>query len=302
MTDAPAWFQAALADEPREGVTQVEGCPIHYLTWGRRGDPALLLVHGGAAHARWWSFIAPLLARTYHVVAVDLSGHGDSGHRDAYDPVLWVEEVRAAAIDAQIASQPVLVGHSMGGFVSIVAAATYGDHLAGTVIVDSPVRRPDPESEEGRGGNMFRNPKVYPDLDTAMGHFHLVPPQPCENDFIVSYIARHSLRETGDGWQWKFDPGIFSRRFDRRVLSSYLADARCRVAVFHAELSHIVTPDVTDYMSEMLGRNAPFVEIPQAHHHLFLDQPLAFVAALRAMLADWEHTVPRSAVEAWKGR
>ncbi len=301
MSDAPAWFRAAIADEPREGWVEVEGCPIHYLTWGRPGAPALLLVHGGAAHARWWSHLAPMLARSYHVVAPDLSGHGDSGHRGAYEPALWVEEVRAAAIDARIASQPVLVGHSMGGFVSIVAAATYGEHLAGTVIVDSPVRRPDPESEEGRGGGMFRNPKVYPDLDTAMEHFHLVPPQPVVNDYVVDYIARHSLRQGEDGWCWKFDRGIF-QRLDNRVFGDYLADARCRVAVFHAELSRIVTPAVTDYMSELLGRNAPFVEIPQAYHHLILDQPLAFVAALRAMLADWEHTVPRSAVTAWKGR
>ncbi len=45
-------------------------------------------------------------------------------------------------------------------------------------------------------------------------------------------------------------------------------------------------------MNELLGRNAPFVEIPQAHHHVMLDQPLALIAALRALLADWEHSVP----------
>jgi len=46
-------------------------------------------------------------------------------------------------------------------------------------------------------------------------------------------------------------------------------------------------------MVELLDRNAPLVEIPEAHHHLLLDQPLAFVSALRAILADWEHTLPR---------
>ena len=46
-------------------------------------------------------------------------------------------------------------------------------------------------------------------------------------------------------------------------------------------------------MYELIGKNAPQVEIPQAYHHLILDQPLAFIAALRALLADWEHSVPR---------
>ena len=72
----------------------------------------------------------------------------------------------------------------------------------------------------------------------------------------------------------------------------HLAAIRTRVAVLHGQFSAIVTPDVTDYMNELLGRNAPFVEIPQSHHHLMLDQPLAFVAAVRALLADWEHSLP----------
>ena len=45
-------------------------------------------------------------------------------------------------------------------------------------------------------------------------------------------------------------------------------------------------------MFELLGKNVPVVEIPQARHHLILDQPIAFVAALRALLADWNHSRP----------
>ena len=82
-------------------------------------------------------------------------------------------------------------------------------------------------------------------------------------------------------------------RFSLKPLSDYLADARCRVAVMRAEFSPLVPPETGEHMYELLDRNAPIVEIPQAHHHLILDQPLAFVAALRALLADWEHSVPR---------
>ena len=55
----------------------------------------------------------------------------------------------------------------------------------------------------------------------------------------------------------------------------------------------MVTPDIGDYMYELLDRNAPVVEIPQAYHHMMLDQPLALVSAFRTLLADWEHSVPR---------
>jgi pimeloyl-ACP methyl ester carboxylesterase len=198
----------------------------------------------------------------------------------------------AVATDAGIVGAPVLVGHSLGGFVSIVAASLYGDRLAGAIIVDSPVRRPDPESEEGARGRAFRNPKTYADLETAMQHFHLIPPQPCENAYIVEHVARHSLKKTDAGWTWKFDPRVFVKT-SLVPMSDYLAHVRCRVSVFRGELSYLVPPEIAEYMYGLLDRNAPIVEIPQSYHHLILDQPLAFIAALRAILADWEHSVPR---------
>jgi len=200
--------------------------------------------------------------------------------------------VMAVAGHSGMVAPPVLVGHSMGGFVSIVAAAHRGEDLAGAVVIDAPVRQPDPESQEGRDGRAFRTPGVYDDLEEALRHFSLVPRQPLEHRFLHDYLARTSLRQTDQGWTWKFDPAIFARPHPGGF-SEELAAVRCRVAVFHGEWSELVTPDVQAYMSDLLGRAAPFVEIPQAHHHLVLDQPVAFVAALRAVLADWEHTVPR---------
>ncbi|RMD81496.1 MAG: alpha/beta hydrolase [Candidatus Dadabacteria bacterium] len=289
---APKWFTGALATPYEEATVEVEGCPIHYLRWGDRDKPGLMLVHGGAAHAHWWSFLAPQLTHHYHVVAPDLSGHGDSGRRPEYPRELWARELIAVAEHAGFDEPFVLIGHSLGGQVGIVTAALYGERLAGAIIVDAPVRRPSPESVEGTRGRMFRNPKTYPDLETAMEHFHLVPPQPCENDFILRHVARHSLRRTERGWTWKFDPRVFVK-VSPKPLHEYLAATRCRVAILRGEFSNLVPPETGEYMYELLDRNAPIVEIPQAYHHLILDQPLAFIAAVRALLSDWEHSVPR---------
>jgi len=81
---APSWFEAALAQAPERLTVQVEGAPIEMLAWGRRGDPGLLLLHGFAAHADWWTFIAPYLADGRRVVASSWSGMGGSGWRPAY--------------------------------------------------------------------------------------------------------------------------------------------------------------------------------------------------------------------------
>lgn len=249
-------------------------------------------MHGGAAHAHWWSFIAPFLAEQYDVVAPDLSGHGDSGRREAYPRETWAREVMAVAAHAGFPGPPIVIGHSLGGFVTIVAAALHGSELAGGIVIDSPVRRPDPESEEGARGRMFRNPKTYPTIRDALDHFHLVPPQPCANEFIVDHVARHAIRETPEGWTWKFDPKVFLK-VSLTPMSEFLKNVRCRIALLRGELSDLVSPEIGAYMYGLLDRNAPVVEIPQAHHHVPLDQPLCLVSALRTLLADWEHSIPK---------
>ncbi len=297
-TPTPAWFRRALANRPQHGEVEVEGARIHYLHWGPSGRPGIVFVHGGAAHAHWWSFIAPLFVPEYRVAAIDLSGHGESGRRDAYPRDLWAREVLAVAKDLGTAGPPVVVGHSMGGFVTIATAVEFGAELAGAVILDSPVRRLDPEEEEGARGKAFRNPKIYPDVETALRHFRTVPDQPSSLPYVIDHVARESLvrvrhPETGaDAYTWKFDPVVW-RRVTPRATHELLADVRCRVALFRAE-NGLVTPDIGEYMYELLGRRAPVIEIPEAYHHMMLDQPLLLVTGLRTLLADWDHSIPRA--------
>jgi pimeloyl-ACP methyl ester carboxylesterase len=309
VANAPKWFTDALAATGTDHTLDVSGCSIHYRTWGDAKNPGLVLVHGGAAHTHWWDFVAPLLSEHYFVAALDLSGHGDSGHRDEYPREVWVEELIHVSEACAFRAPPIVIGHSMGGLVTIAAAALHGEKLAGAIIVDAPVRKPDPETEARRGPpGAWRSQRIYPDLGTALARFRLLPSQPCENDYIINHIALHSLRPIvideqnldrvkgegmvgSTGYTWKFDPRVFHRS-TQTLMTEYLAAVRCRVALLRGEFSIAVPPETSEYMYELLDRNSPFVTIPQAHHHVLLDQPLAFISVIRALLADWEHSVP----------
>jgi pimeloyl-ACP methyl ester carboxylesterase len=188
------------------------------------------------------------------------------------------------------AEPPVIVGHSFGGFVTILTGALHGEKLAGTVIVDSPVNPPE-RSHHGPPRREIRPHRIYPTLAEALGRFRLAPEQPCENDYVVDFIARHSLKQVEGGWTWKFDPSIWTR-FSIGDTAERLRSTKCRIAVMRGEMSVLLPAEVGDYMFNLLGRAAPVIEIPQARHHVMLDQPLAFVAALRALLADWNHSLP----------
>src|SRR5688572_15827250 len=138
--DAPKWFRDAIAASGTPSAIDVEGCAIQYWTWGNRENPGLLLVHGGAAHAHWWDFVAPLLSEHYFVTALDLSGHGESGWRNEYPRETWAAELIGVSDASRFRGPPVVIGHSMGGLVTIAAASLYGQKLAGAIIVDAPVR------------------------------------------------------------------------------------------------------------------------------------------------------------------
>ena len=290
MTDAPQWFLDALSIEPDHIAVDVEGAAVHALVWGETGRPGIVLVHGGAAHAHWWSHIAPAFLPDFRVVAIDLSGHGDSDRREQYSLDTWTDEVVAVIDACDFAGDPVVVGHSMGGFVTIAAAARHNDRLGGAIIIDSPVVKVDPEVEQARRTNDFAKAKVYDDPEIPIAKFRTIPAQEHYLPYVKDHVARNSLRRLDDGrWGWKFDPTVFIPR--RNDAASYLADVRCRVALLRCEHG-LVTADIGDYMYEQLGRVAPVIELPTAGHHPMLDVPLILVTALRALLADWDHSRP----------
>ncbi|MEM7255606.1 MAG: alpha/beta hydrolase, partial [Pseudomonadota bacterium] len=57
--------------------------------------------------------------------------------------------------------------------------------------------------------------------------------------------------------------------------------------LIYGEQSAILSHDTAHYMASLMGDASPVVAIPNAHHHVMLDEPLAFVSALRALLETW---------------
>ncbi|AYJ47871.1 alpha/beta fold hydrolase [Rhodococcus sp. P1Y] len=287
--DPPRWFTDAIAVEPSLTDVEVLGASIRVKAWGDEDAPGIVLVHGGAAHSGWWDHIAPLLARHYRVVALDLSGHGDSSVRDGYGLDVWMAEVLATVDHANFLHPPILIGHSMGGWVAM-ASATDDSRVAGVAVIDTPLKSLSPEQVAASEKRAFGPLKVYPSLDVAVSRFRTVPEQADSLPYVMDHVARASVREVEGGWSWKFDPRIFG---SARPTPELLRAVRPRAAVFRAERG-LVTEEVASDMYELFGRSAPVIEIPLAGHHVMLDQPLPLVAALLTLLADWHHSVAQA--------
>jgi len=284
---APEWFEWAIAQGPHRSTFEVDGTPIELLTWGEVGKPGLLFLHGNGAHADWWSFIAPFFAKDWRVAAISWSGMGGSGWRDHYSAEAFAREIFAASDAAQLEAggeKPILIAHSFGGFPAMYCAGRYADRLRAAILVDSSVHPPE-KRWDGPPPRSQAN-RVYPTLEEALARFRLAPPQGCENPYIADYIARRSLKEVEGGWTWKFDPFLW-QNFDRPDFSRMLPDIRAPVAMVWGERSGLMGKDTVDYMLGLMPKDMPKVVIPDADHHVMLDQPLAFVAAIRALLAGW---------------
>jgi pimeloyl-ACP methyl ester carboxylesterase len=291
---APAWFVEAVAQEPERTFIEVEGAQVEVLAWGERGRPGLMFLHGGAAHADWWSFIAPFFARDHRVVASTFTGMGRSGWRDAYVFNQFVREARAAgqAGGAFEAGPPVVVGHSFGGRVAMGLARDFGDELMGAVLVDPPFFAPQNQLPRSPP-RPTRERRIQHSLEAVVARFRLAPPQACDNLFILDHIARCSAGEVNDaegrnGWALRFDPHFWEKF--TRIDPTSLVTARSPLALVRGAKSQLFHPEDAAHLLSLIAPGSPYVEIPEAEHHVMIDQPLAFVAALRALLAAWPGT------------
>ena len=292
MSEAPFWFDRALAERSEPGDVMVEGTNIHYETWGEAGKPGIALVHGSNAHLEWFRFVAPFLADQFRVVALDSSGNGDSGWREKYTGELLANEVAAVCQAASLGDRPFVVGHSFGGFTVLETGHHHGKDLGGLIFMDFTTAPPEQYVEWGmradrEGVRPGRKTRVYEDKATALGRFRYVPEQPVKHPEVLAYIAGKSLRRVEGGWTWKFDPALFDyleMGVDQR---DKFAALPCRSAVILGEDSQDEGAFFADHMAEITGGKLPIFKIPGTYHHLTFDEPLAVAMAIKALCLEW---------------
>jgi pimeloyl-ACP methyl ester carboxylesterase len=286
----PHWFTDNIAAPTTTHSIEVAQAQISYRTWNADANkPGLLFVHGYGAHSHWWDFIAPAFIADYRVAALDLSGAGDSEHRDHYTARTFAAEILAVAKaleDKTLGDQTIVVGHSFGGGMTRIAGFEHGAELGAVVLVDSALPRHQGPREAPPAPRAHT--RVYPSLEQGMRRFRLRPPQPCSNQFILAHIARHSLRACAEGYQFKLDQALFAKLGADPApalpaAAEMVSRIDCPVGVIYGALSRFFDADTQALLSQLLPAKRVLV-VADAHHHVFLDQPLAFIAALKQLL------------------
>lgn len=267
---------------------------LHYVDWGNAEKPPLLLVHGGRDHSRSWDWVANALRHDFHVIAPDLRGHGDSAWAvgSTYSMIDYVLDV--AALLKTLDRFPInIVGHSLGGSITLQYAGVYPDRVARLVAIEGlgpPPGLQKPPSAQARMLQWVRemqalarrHPRPYANVDEAVRRMRE------ENPRLTESQARHLtvsgvLRMEDGSYVWKFDNFV-------RAVSPYifnLDEAReiwghitCPTLLIRGSESWAPDPEKDGRASAF--RSATCVTIEGAGHWVHHDQLEEFVRHVRA--------------------
>ena len=260
------------------------GLRLHYLDYGAAGRPAMLCLHGGAAHAHWFDFVAPGFSADHHVRALDLRGHGDSAWAQppAYTYERYASDL-AEVVEKLELRDFVLIGHSMGGMVSLVYAATYPGRVGRLVVIDTTMRMAEERVAALRDvGN--RQGSSYATREEFVARYRLRPAGTTAAPEIIRHLAQNSGRQLGDGsWRHKFDRNVYAGR-ERLDGLPYWNQIGIPALLIKGERSQRITPQVASQVKARCP-HVEFAEVPRSDHHVTLDNPSGFVHAVKAFLA-----------------
>ncbi len=246
---------------------------LHFLEWNPEASRTVIMLHGNSANAWWWQWVAAELPKTLRLLALDMRGHGDSEwvKPPAYKPYDYAADL-ANFIGAEVRGErPIVVGHSMGGVVTLAFASRYADLARGIVVVDTAV-----VSSRGRDRFLHRLKAlptvVYPDLETAKARYRLMPNEGEIHPGRVLAIAEKSLMPAEQGgYTLKFDRESFFGG-DGLHVTDMIRALRIPTLLVRAEKSRIMTKESSEAAAASNPRTRLTV-IAGAHHHVILEKP-----------------------------
>jgi pimeloyl-ACP methyl ester carboxylesterase len=266
----------------RVSVPVDEGYDLSALRWGS-DEPEIVLLHGGAQNAHTWDTVALALDRP--LVAIDLPGHGHTGHRA--DHVYWPAD-NASAIETAVRKlapeAAMVVGMSLGGLTALALADRAPDIVRQLVLVDV---TPGVNREKSTAIAQFIDgPEYFASFDEILER--TVAFNPTRSVSSLRRGILHNAIEAPDGrWRWRYDlPRRGSGEGDDGQIMPGLSDLwdavsrlRMPLTLVRGSLSPVVDDeDVAELLRRYPGALIEVVE--DAGHSVQGDKPLELARIL----------------------
>jgi len=260
----------------------------------------MLMLHGWLDNAMSFIRLAPELSKHTDVHAIDLAGHGYSGHRpEGYgywlmDYVADLAELIDSHWVARGREQVDLVGHSLGGIVCALYAAAFPERVRRLVMIDSLgalSRSADETIPQLRKSIRKRlsgstSPVIYPDLATA-ARIRERGFSPLSSDAATALVSR-SMRKQGNGLVWGTDPRL------RHPSPLMMTEEQVQASLAAVTTPSLFVKGIDGLLAErrnLSGREhlipgLQIAEVPGGHHCHLDGEPEAVVVAIERFLRD----------------
>ena len=257
---------------------------------GDPGAPPVVFLHGGGQTRHAWGGTAEALAHDGRLaITLDLRGHGESDWATGDGPYRlerFAADLRA--VIAQLGRPPALVGASLGGLTSLLAAGEAEVGIATAAVLVDIAPRIEPEGAQRITSFMVGRPDGYGSLDEvadAIADYtrHRSRPRDLES-------LKKNLRQLENGrYTWHWDPRFMGEDGPREIVDRERLFAAARRLAFPTLLvrgreSDILSDEgVREFLSHL--PNAQYIDVGGAGHMVAGDRNDAFTEAVRGVLA-----------------
>ncbi|HEX6832843.1 MAG TPA: alpha/beta hydrolase [Rudaea sp.] len=281
--------------DAREIILELPNLRLAARVWGDLSLPRLLALHGWLDNAASFDTLAPLLCDRFHIVAVDLPGHGRSDHRP---PGTWYHFVDSAsdllaALDVLGWTRFGLLGHSMGGAIATLIAAACPERVERLHLIDAlgPLTTPAHEAP----ALLQRALQQLGQIDTKTLRVFASEAEAIDARQQANGLTRQaseclvlrSLDAVPGGYRWSSDPRLRLASPQRYTEEQMLAILRA----IRAPTQLILALPLASFLPEAMisARIAQVQDIEvvrlKGSHHVHLEDPQPVAAAIRAFRA-----------------
>lgn len=272
---------------PRSEYIVRDALTLHHLDWGSEGRPAIVLVHGSRLHAHVWNDFSRRFCDRYHIISVDQRGHGESGWgaEDAYQLEELYRDLRAV-VEARGLSRYTLIGHSLGGRVSMLYAHRHHAELERLVLVDITPGRPSaPAARTNTPAAVNPQPRDFESEEAAIAYLARAMSR-APHDLVEESVRRGMRRNDAGRYVWKYDPVLSTRRVSLPAgmdLWRLMSDVPTPTLLQYGSHSDVVNAELAARLRDTMPR-CTVERIEGAGHGLFTDQPDAFAASVERFI------------------
>jgi len=268
--------------EPKMIKAKGDGVKIQVAVWEGKGKP-ILCVHGLTANCRCWDLLASSLSPRHKVLAMDLRGRGLSDSPPSgYSVETHCKDI-LALMDDQGLERPVLMGHSLGAFISLVFAAKYPRRLDRLILVDGGGKLSEAQMTKVFAGikpSLDRLGKIFPDFESYLALLKQAPFLQPWNSFFETYF-RYEVEDVEGGVRSRVHPKhieeeagnlkkMDSSQFYKKVMTPTLILRATKGMLSEDDL--VLPADVAERMVREIP-NAKKVDVEGSNHYSILFQP-----------------------------